>query len=92
MKMTCDSYAPIYSMMSPLGYIEGSRVTVLAFNLKPVFTFYYSALFVRLMYMSNHSAWYPFLVASHGAIFKMSHSIGITAIKNERIGYHLHAA
>lgn len=82
--MACDCYAPIYSMMRPLVYTQSSRVTVLAFNLKPVFTFYYSALFVGLMHMSNPSAQYLFLqamVAWSGAIFEISHNIEITAIK-----------
>lgn len=85
-------------MMRPLGYTLSSVVTVLAFNLKPVFTFYYSALFVGLMYMSNPSAQYLFLqamVAWNGAIFEISHNIGITAIKksedlNEMINHRIY--
>lgn len=87
MKMACDCSAPIFSMIRPLGFTPSWGVTVLAFNLKPVFTF------IILHCLCDWCSCQTFqqdisslqaMVVWHGAILKMSRNIVVTAVKKSK--------
>lgn len=87
MKMACDCYALIFNMMRPLGFTQSWGVTVFAFNIKPVFTFiilHYLCDWCSCQTLQQDISFLQALVVSHGAILKMSHSIGSRCKEKKR--------
>lgn len=65
--------------MRPFAHPQSSRVTVLAFNLKALLSFYYSALFVGLMHVSEAPVPYHFMPSMQSKLpFLKCHTVQVS--------------